>query len=106
MKKYIGTTATVMPWLASNLGMACLGLLTGTDFRALCASVLIVELYSVHPAEEVSAAFRIIVCQMQESTRELAYHAIAHVMDWSDRKRLWALAGLPPISNPRRCAFE
>ena len=42
---------------------------------------------------------------MQPSTQELAYHAIAHVMDWSDRAELWIKAGLPEFAT-RQCSFE
>jgi hypothetical protein len=51
-------------------------------------------------------AFASIVGCMQRCTRELAYHAIAHVRDWHNRSDMWAAAGLPPIEHVRVCAFE
>jgi hypothetical protein len=97
---------TLGPWLAANLGKRCLAPLTGTDARALAAAVHIAELYSYHQERGVMEAFARIVLCMQSSTRELAYHAIAHVMDWSDRRRLWCEAGLPEFSMETHCAFE
>jgi|KBSSwiStaDraftv2_1062776.scaffolds.fasta_scaffold155077_3 hypothetical protein len=43
---------------------------------------------------------------MQGTTRELAYHAIAQVMNWSDREKIWRMAVLPPLRAARVCAFE
>jgi hypothetical protein len=96
---------TLLPWLDANLGPRALAPLTGTDAKALAAAVHIVELYSYHPEPAVLDAFLAVVFQMQETTRELAYHAIAHVMDWSDRERLWRKAGLPAF-QARRCTHE
>jgi len=97
---------SIFPWLKANLGPDCLAPLTGTDYRALRAAVQTVELYSYDPAPEVLQAFCLVVNRMQTSTRELAFHAIAHVMDWSDRDTLWAAAGLLPFKARRRCAYE
>ena len=33
------------------------------------------------------------------------YHAIAHIMNWGDRGRLWAAAGLPDVVTGR-CLCE
>ena len=96
---------TLYPWLRSNLGDRCLAPLTGTDARALDAAVQIVELYCFCAHPEVAQAFGAVVSQMQRSTRELAYHAIAHPMDWCHRSELWAEAGLDPIPV-RKCSFE
>lgn len=96
---------TVFPWLAANLGKRCIAPLTGTDARALKATVQTIELYSVHQDTKVLEAFALLVGCMQSSTRELAYHAIAHVLDWGDRSRIWVECGLPEFS-PRCCAFE
>lgn len=96
---------TVYPWLRANLGKNCLAPLTSTDARALSAAVQIVELYAYCHSPEVARAFGDVVRCMQSSTREFAYHAIAHVMDWSDRSKIWSKAGLPAFT-PRRCAFE
>jgi len=96
---------TLLPWLRANLGKSCLGPLTGTDAKALAAAVQTVELYAYDPSPAVISAFGQIVSRMQPSCQELAYHAIAHVMDWSDRSRIWIAAGLPEFSR-RKCAFE
>jgi len=100
---------TVLPWLKANLGERCLAPLTGTDARALQAAVQIIELYSYDSDLSVLAAFALVVQRMQPSTQELAYHATAHVMDWSDRARVWVRAGLADCANfrpPRKCAYE
>jgi hypothetical protein len=104
MKKPV--SQTVLPWLKVNLGKHCLAPLTGTDARALAAAVHTIELYSQCPSTEVISAFALIVRQMQPSTQELAYHAIAHVMDWSDRPRIWNAGGLPVRAACRLCAYE
>ncbi len=96
---------TLPKWLKENLGPRCLAPLTSTDSRALLAAVQIVELYAVERRPEVLEAFARIVGCMQKSCWSLAYHAIAHVMDWSDRSRLWRAAGLPEI-DVGRCQFE
>ena len=96
---------TVFPWLRANLGKNCLGALTGTDRKALEAAAQIISLYSYDEAPSVIEAFGIVVRRMQPSTQQLAYHAIAHVTDWSYRSRIWIAAGLPEFA-PVRCAFE
>lgn len=96
---------TVGPWLLANLGKGSLGVLTGTDSRALAAALHIVELYAVTGDEAVLEAFRVVVLQMQPSARHLAYHATAHLMEWESRARVWQRAGLAPIPVPR-CEFE
>lgn len=95
----------VPKWLTRNLGRGALAPLTGTDWKALDAAVHIIELYSYAGDRYLLEAFRLVVHAMQPSTRELAYHAIAHVLDWSDREVIWALAGLPALSV-RICAGE
>jgi hypothetical protein len=98
---------TVLPWLKANLGSRCLGGLTGTDAKALAAAVQIVELYSYCPKANVAQAFGLVVMQMQRTSWHLAYHAIAHVMDWDDRERLWNLTFLGPLDQPVSvCAYE
>jgi hypothetical protein len=68
--------------------------------------VQIVDLYSYHMEPKViENAFAQCVRCMQPQSRYLAFHAIAHVMDWSDRSRLWQLANLEPVRGPR-CKFE
>lgn len=80
-------------WLREN-GFN-LGALTGTDAKALAAAIHIIELYAYTGDEGLLHAFGVVVLQMQPTTRRFAYHAIAHVMDWPDRARLWRRAGLP-----------
>lgn len=96
---------TVMPWLKSNLGPRCLAPLTGTDVKALRAAVQIVELYNYHPKESLIDAFGKVVVCMQPHCQELAYHAVAHVMDWHNRSEIWVQAGLPEFA-PRLCVHE
>lgn len=98
-------TVTLFPWLRSNLGKHCLAPLTGTDARALLAAVQVIDLYSVHREKDVLGAFGILVLCMQPSTRELAFHAIAHVVEWSDRAPIWRDAGLTLPTDLRRCSF-
>lgn len=97
---------TIYPWLRANLGPRALAPLTGCDARALQAAVQIIELYSYDHDDEVLQAFALVVGRMQDSTQELAYHAIAHILNWSDRYAIWHVAGLPPFENPRTCSFE
>jgi len=83
-------------------------LLGSTDRHGLPrsqAAAQIIELYAYDPSQPALAAFALVVRRMQPSTRGLAYHAIAHVMDWSDRARLWSRAGLD-IQAFGVCAFE
>lgn len=96
---------TVLPWLKANLGPHCLAPLTGTDTRALFAAVQIIELYSIQPNDTILGAFRSVVLQMQDSTKHLAFHAIAHVMDWGHRGELWERAGLPKPHNLPQCEY-
>lgn len=96
---------TILPWLRDNLGDRCTAPLTGTDVRALLAAVQIIDLYSVHNDSGVLEAFGLVVNCMQPSTQELAYHSIAHVMNWWDRERIWKELGLAEF-KPRVCAWE
>lgn len=97
----------VGPWLKANLGPRCLAPLTGTDARALIAAVQIVELWSEGRSASAAQSFRLVVLEMQQHTRGLAYHAIAHVMDWSHRQELWIAAGLPEVTHTfGRCVNE
>lgn len=101
--------ATVIDWLRSNLGSRALAPLTGSDTRALRAAVQIVEQFSYDNHPSILNAFAACVRRMQPHTRELAYHAIAHPMDWPDREKIWARAGLgwPDIGGPQMiCSFE
>jgi len=94
---------TLPTWLRENLGRECLGVLTGTDTRALAGAVHTLELYAGERDPAVLVAFRVLVEAMQPSARELAYHAIAHVMDWDDRFWVWESAGLPALDRMRIC---
>jgi hypothetical protein len=105
MKKYQPPAVTIFPWLRANLGPRSLAPLTGTDTRALTAAVQIAELYSYHRVQSVADAFGAVVASMQPHTFHLAYHSIAHVMDWSDRADLWVKAKLPEFA-PSTCSFE
>ena len=96
---------TLGPWLKANLGKNCLAPTTNIDALALASVAQIVELFAYTQEPEVVKAFGIVVRQMQASTRELAYHSIAHSLDWRDRDRIWAAAGLDPIAV-RKCAYE
>lgn len=99
---------SVFPWLKANLGKWCLGVLTGQDYRALRTAAQCVELFANCDSEaepRALTAFRECVLAMQPEARELAFHAIAHVLDWGDRYRLWALAGLPAFERVRVCAY-
>lgn len=81
-------------WLKENLGKECMAPLTSTDGLALDAAVAMLELFAYDRNELVLQAFGAVVLRMQKSTRRLAYHAIAMVMDWEDRPKLWQRAGL------------
>lgn len=100
---------TVLPWLKENLGKGCLAPLTGQDSKALAAAVQIVAFYSYCDScaeQAVAEAFGRIVGCMQPQTQELAYHAVAHVMEWSTRDELWLRAGLPFLKSVRVCDYE
>lgn len=98
-------TPEVYRWLRDNLGPRCLAPLTTTDSRALLASVAIIELYAYDRDDSLLGAFRSVVMRMQPSTWDLAFHAIASVMDWEDRGRIWVAAELPG-GIFGRCKFE
>jgi hypothetical protein len=98
----------ILAWLKANLGPHCLAPLTSTDARALSAAVHILELYNCCDSGHEAAilqAFAAVVRQMQSTTQHLAYHAIAQGMNWSDRERLWLVAGLDP-GNFGVCKYE
>lgn len=99
---------TLFPWLKAN-GFNNLAGLTGQDYPALKAAVQIVELFlscDSHNRKYVAKAFGLIVGTIQPIYRNLAYHSIAHVGDWSHRDELWDLADLERLENPGRCTFE
>lgn len=97
---------TVIEWLRANLGSRALAPLTGSDTRALRAAVQLIEQYSYDRHANVLHAFAYCVSRMQSTTRELAYHAIAHPMDWSDRQTVWKASGLGDFSPKLKCSFE
>ena len=96
---------TVSKWLRDNLGPRCLAPLTGTDTAALKASVQIIELYRLSPHPDLIHAFGNVVARMQEKCQFFAFHAIAHVMDWDDRSKIWSATDLPAPKG-YRCRFE
>jgi hypothetical protein len=104
-KPYRPPSVTVFPWLKSNLGNRALAPLTGTDTRALRAAVELIELYAYDSGVDVLEAFRLTVQRMQPHTRQLAYHAIAHIMNWEDRATIWTHCHLEPVVTTR-CQFE
>src|SRR5690606_12047226 len=82
-------------WLHANLGPRCMAPLTSTDSKALSAAVAIVELYAYDRDASLLDAFGAVVRRMQQSTWHLAFHAIASVLEWEDRDRIWTAAYLP-----------
>jgi hypothetical protein len=105
MKRPQPRCETVLPWLKENLGPHALAPLTGTDAKALAAAVQIIELYAYSCNKGLLPAFGAVVATMQESCRGLAYHAIAHCMDWGHRREIWEAAGLR-LDCWARCKFE
>ena len=106
MSDYDPPAKTVLDWLRANLGSRALAPLTGSDTRALRAAVQIIEQWSYDRHGGVLRAFFEVVSRMQSHTRFLAYHAIAHPMDWSDREKIWRAAGLPQLMHIPKCSFE
>ncbi len=99
--------ATIGKWLRDN-GHA-LGALTGQDWPALRAAVSAAELWisADHEGQTQAAiAFNACVRALQRSCWHLAYHAIAHVGDWSHRPLLWNAAQLPALTNISPCKYE
>lgn len=102
MKK--NPSQTVFAFLKGNLGKRCLAPLTTTDAKALLASVMIVDLWTTGRDNAAIAAWHHVVGKMQETTRHLAFHAVAHVSNWEDRWRFWDNGwGEMPTE---KCAFE
>lgn len=95
----------VHKWLRAHLGDRCLTNLTETDRRALEASVAIMELYAVQRTQRVLVAFSAVAEQMQPQCRQYAFHAIAMVLDWDQRREVWVAAALPWPSPLGRCAW-
>lgn len=100
-------SATIARWLRENGHR--LGGLTGQDWPALKSAVHIVELWCASDdsgRRHAAKAFGCVVLAMQPQLRYLAYHAIAHVGDWSHRQELWFDAGLEPLDPPYRSLNE
>lgn len=100
---------TLFNWLREQLGKGCLAMLVGSDAAALQAAVLIVETWCYSDSSQrphCLNAFRETVLILQPKCRLFAYHAIAHVHDWSTRATFWHEAGLPPIENLLLCQHE
>ena len=95
----------VYAWLQIHFGRHCLAPLTGTDHKALAAAAQILALYAYDSSPEVIEAFGKVVRRMQPTTQRFAFHAIAHGIEWSQRERIWAEAGLPAMP-PAECAFR
>lgn len=101
------TSREILKWLQANLGKHATAPLTSTDTYALVTSVNLSNLISYRTAPaELFAAYFSIVMTMQESTRHLAYHAIACELDWSHREMIWEAAGLISQKPTSKCAFE
>lgn len=97
----------IFTWLRAN-GWN-LGGLTGQDVPALRAAAEILACYSRCDGDVEAgllSAFRGVVLAIQPSQRHLAYHAIAHGLDWHNRADFWAACGLEALPNPGRCTNE
>lgn len=106
MSRETDVSKTLRPWLKANLGKTCLAGLTSVDSHALDAAVHLVSLYAYNMKPAVLEAFKLTVMQMQPYLRQLAYHAIAHIVNWDDRARYWADAGLPALEHVWVCNWE
>lgn len=96
---------TIFTWL--RLNKIPLGGLTSQDAAALQAATHIAALWlqGDDKNREASAkAFQLVVEQMQRKVQITAFHAIAHVGDWSHRQELWFQAGLGLPQGPE-CYF-
>ncbi|MCW1922686.1 hypothetical protein OKA05_08985 [Luteolibacter arcticus] len=107
MAKNAPVSVTLIPWLKDNLGKGCLAGICSGELDALSAAIHIVALtgYEYPRKPVLTRAFGDVVLTLQEKHFPLAYHAIAHVLDWGDRDRLWLIANLPDI-EPGLCQYE
>lgn len=99
---------TIGPWLDDNLGKLWRAPLTGQDWSALKASVEILGCYARcdQDAEQgLLLAFRGTVLAIQPGCRYLAFHSVAHVLDWHNRAEIFARAGLEIPQYLPRCKF-
>ena len=103
------TPKEILTWLKNNLGPRAIAGLTSTDTYALVASVNLSNLIGYESApDDLFAAYKAIVMQMQPHNRHLAYHAIACELDWSHRSMIWICSDLvhdQPIPTGK-CCFE
>jgi hypothetical protein len=78
------------PNTPSKLRKGSLAALTGPDVRVLDAFVACLKLhcYCDNPRVALAAA-RLLLGEMQESTRWIARELIPFAMNWEDRERLW-----------------
>ncbi len=100
---------SVVAFLQGNLGKRCFAPFTSQDSAAFDAAVHLLVLFNRCDGDYepvVLTAFRNAVACMQPNCRHLAYHAIAHMMDWHARGQVWSRAGLPPLDRRTICAFE
>ena len=98
----------ILKWLKGN--QIPLGALTSHDVAALFAATEIAALWvrgDRHERPRSAQAFRLVVEQMQDSTKHMAYHAIAMVAEWDHRAELWRDAALPvqPLASAPNCKF-
>ena len=96
---------TFRSFVRANFAKGCLSPLTGTDFRALDAAIQIIAMLAYDRSPEAIEAFGKVVGRMQPHCQWIAYQAIAHGIDWSERDSIWAEAGLPVVSSGHR-AFK
>jgi hypothetical protein len=106
-RKHETPAVRLSQWLTDNLGKGWSAPLTGQDWSALKAAAEIMGCYSYSDQEGrhcCLVAFKSMVLTMQPSCRWLAFHAIAHVMDWSTRWTIWRACGLAAVQC-RECKF-
>lgn len=101
------TQKDILKWLQANLGKHSVAALTSGDTYALVTSVNLSNLISHNSAPPgLFDAYRAIVSQMQDHTRQLAFHAIACELDWSHRAMIWHNAGMGDQIPPTKCEGE
>lgn len=96
---------SILTWLRANLGPRHLAPLTSTDTAALRAIAQVAQVAAFTRLSDITPSLLPLIKLMQSHTQHLAYHAIAHSLDWSDRDRVWTACGFTerPLSV---CAFE
>jgi hypothetical protein len=93
------------PSSPSKIRKGALAALTGTDVDVLDAFVPCLELYARTGNERVLEAARIVLLEMQPSTRWIARELIAFVMCWDDRERLWPQIVGPDLNDINHLTF-